>query len=982
MKMKSLKKLALVVLTVLMLFMSVSVLTAEDEETATESASTDAVSETVLEKGDETVLVEPEATEETLVYDDAFYAKIAEVYGEGALEYLHIAEGVVFIPDEAWMNYGSTKGAKNSTEALRASDERHKTARWDDFPGSGYFDNNTSVRYLPGIYLIGPTDAAWEERSKFEVSFCVQPASFQFGSGVSVAYESVSMANYSLLTTATKTKIARIVTQYVKNVGGNTYAALRTDSNNRSVNQKIGEALAVQSAIWRLVEQDSVAQSYVEHQNGFFRMNTNECDNWGDSAGCRVICETQNSLISYYYNTVANTDISGGISVASSYSGYVNQPIKIGTVNNPSNATVTLPSGLVFCDADGNTKSSVQWDGRYFYVKATIPLDGAQCTITVGDPSIHEPVYRANDSLQNVVTSGVLSEKATFKVTAIQMNLSVVKVPEETNFDYLNECPNNYSLAGAVYGVYNDQACTDQIGTLTTGEDGKTEVMNFTEEATYYVKEITASPGYSLDPQVYTAVIISGKDTVITSKEPPLNDPLRFKLIKQNAKDQSRAKYLEDAEFTLRYYDAQIDDVSDLEPKYEWVFHPIYNDDGEAEVRFDQEHYVSGDELILNEDNVFYLPLGTFTIEETKAPQTYLRDETIYVGHITQNGDTATTVINGGDYLTVENENLTQSEREAIRTVATFHDGSKHYPADGIVTVLDTVIYDYLIPGQEYTLVAKLVNKGTEEVVLECNDTFTPETESGKVVVTLGDMDITELENTAYVAYEYLFTKEQVEALEEEDKTLEKLEQVELQEESLTYHEDLEDEDQTVYVDELYSAAFILYKIGDNSRSNKLNGAFFEVNTRRIRRDGTVIEKDLGRYVTGGIFVEDENPFTLYVYSDEGMTQLVKTCESRKHAKFGTQSVTVLDLKDGIYYVTKDSEEKATEYHVSRGTIYLPEQEEDTEITFREVIAPAGYYLETKPFTMTVGHDYGLKTVENYRSNSMIIIPNTGYEGN
>ena len=954
--MKRIGKTLLIILTAFMFVMNVSAVFADDEGSA---------------------VTDPEEAEGTFVYDDDFYAKVVAVYGEEALEYMHIVEEAIFVPDAAWLNYGSEDGAKIMAEPVRA-DERFKTARWDDFPGTGYFDNNTSIRYFPGIYMVGPTDASYSEREKFEVSFCVQPRTATFGVGTSVPYSTVTMANYNMLSDATKLKIARICTQFVKNIGGNNSAVLRTASNNRSVNQKIGEALAVQSAIWRLVELDPVAQSYVEQQDGFFRMNTNDCDSWNDSAGCRVICETQNSLISYYYNTVANTDISGGINVASSYEGYVGEPIKIGTVNNPSNATVSLPDGLVFCDAEGNTKSSPQWEGRYFYVKATKPLNGAACTITVGDPSLPEPVYRASDTYQNVVTSGVLSEKASFKVTAIQMNLNVLKVPAETDFNYLDNCPNNYSLAGAVYGVYSDRQCTDLVGTLTTDAEGRTETMKFNSEGTYYVKEITASPGYDLDPTVYTAVIASGKDTVITSTEPPFNDPIKIVLIKQNASDKTRVKYLEDAEFTVRYYDTQEDDVSGLKAKYEWIFHPVYNDDGEAVVTLDGEHYVGGDELLLDETDTFYLPLGTFTIEETKAPQTYLRDENVYVGHIRrENGETVVT-ISGGEWLTVDNLSLTQTEKEAIRTVATFKDGSKRYPADGMVTVLDTVIYDYLISGQEYTLVAKLVNKESEEVVMSSSDTFTPETESGKVVVELGDMNLDNLENTAYVAYEYLFTKEQVEDLEG---SITEMESEELIENCLTYHEDLEDEDQTIYVDELYRAAFVLYKIGDSNRSIKLNGAYFDVKTRRVKRDGTVFEKDLGTFVTGGIHVEREEPFRLNIYTDPDMTALERSADSKYNANFRKQAVTILDLPEGTYYARVEGEETSAKYHVGKGLIYLDQQPEDTEITFTELVAPAGYYIDTKPFTMTVGHDYGIGEVENYRSNSMIIIPNTGYEG-
>ena len=83
--------------------------------------------------------------------------------------------------------------------------------------------------------------------------------------------------------------------------------------------------------------------------------------------------------------------------------------------------------------------------------------------------------------------------------------------------------------------------------------------------------------------------------------------------------------------------------------------------------------------------------------------------------------------------------------------------------------------------------------------------------------------------------------------------------------------------------------------------------------------------------------------------------------------------------------VAKDDIVDAKKYEVSKGTIVLFDQPEDTEVTFIELVAPAGYYIDRKPFIVNVGHDSELERVENYRSNSLIIItnriPDTGYDG-
>ena len=65
-----------------------------------------------------------------------------------------------------------------------------------------------------------------------------------------------------------------------------------------------------------------------------------------------------------------------------------------------------------------------------------------------------------------------------------------------------------YSLAGAVYGIYRDSACTDLITRVTTKADGSTDPveiqMGANTSMTVYVKEISAPSGYRVDTRTYT----------------------------------------------------------------------------------------------------------------------------------------------------------------------------------------------------------------------------------------------------------------------------------------------------------------------------------------------------------------------------------------------------------------------------------------------------------------------------------------------
>jgi hypothetical protein len=242
---------------------------------------------------------------------------------------------------------------------------------------------------------------------------------------------------------------------------------------------------------------------------------------------------------------------------------------------------------------------------------------------------------------------------------------------------------------------------------------------------------------------------------------------------------------------------------------------------------------------------------------------------------------------------------------------------------------------------------------------MEAEAQFIPEEESGQASVRFDGIDFDDKAGNEYVVYEYLYLSSDLENL-------------------ITYHEDINDEGQTVNIDELYRADFILYKIGDGNRSIKLNGAFFDVKTSRTKRDGRVVEKELGTFVTGGIHLEREEPFKVIVYEDEECTTPIKTYESRWDSRFKKDAVTILDLEEGTYYAKVEGEEEASVHQIAKGMIFLPMQEEDTEITFTEIAAPTGYVKDSKPFTMTVGHDYSVERVENYRSNYFPYVPVTG----
>lgn len=190
-------------------------------------------------------------------------------------------------------------------------------------------------------------------------------------------------------------------------------------------------------------------------------------------------------------------------------------------------------------------------------------------------------------------------------------------------------------LSGAVYEVHRKQDLSDApLMTLTTYPQGNVTAPNeipFDGANPYlYVKEVTAPKGFKLDPQVH---IVSPYDKTtwnIVSNEEPMNDPIAIKLTKKSAENVENPAPLEGAEFTVKYYAGQYTKETLPEtPTRTWVIKTIANNSGKYVTTLADEYKVSGDEFYLN--NGFpTLPLGTVTVEETKAPNGYtLKNKTL-----------------------------------------------------------------------------------------------------------------------------------------------------------------------------------------------------------------------------------------------------------------------------------------------------------------------------------------------------------------
>lgn len=188
-------------------------------------------------------------------------------------------------------------------------------------------------------------------------------------------------------------------------------------------------------------------------------------------------------------------------------------------------------------------------------------------------------------------------------------------------------------LSGAIYGVYSDAALTNEVGRITTDATGHGELNGITVQrnAVLYTKELVAPRGFGLDAQVYSHMFTANGETYsIQSTDVPLNDPLTITLNKISADGTVVANpaSLEGAEFTIKYYAGQytFNDLPTTTTRT-WVIQTKLVG-GRYFALMSDTYKVSGDPFYLDA-GIPTLPLGTITVEETKAPEGYTLDNKV-----------------------------------------------------------------------------------------------------------------------------------------------------------------------------------------------------------------------------------------------------------------------------------------------------------------------------------------------------------------
>ncbi len=332
-----------------------------------------------------------------------------------------------------------------------------------------------------------------------------------------------------------------------------------------------------------------------------------------------------------------------------------NKIVAVAELNKNGNIAKILYS---YSNNEWITKNYFELDAGDYVLKETkAPNNGKYYAIDDAEYSI----TITSDDCKQEKTLDVLNVSDTERV-----RLNLKKESANPDLTDNNSC---YDLDGALFAVFSNQKSaydyiadnskknnivryfiTDSKGNCKAiSADGNSwdystssELYKFTYSKSLYAVEIEAPNGFKKYNKAVNLTLTSetyGGYAVLSATivDEPMNDPVYILLHK---KDELTGQYtnMENAEFTVSYYKGYYyseDELSDKRPERQWVLKTdsrgyTYLDEAHrADSDFGEPFYLTSDE---NPNPA--IPLGTVTIQETKAPQGFKLNSELFIRQI------------------------------------------------------------------------------------------------------------------------------------------------------------------------------------------------------------------------------------------------------------------------------------------------------------------------------------------------------------
>lgn len=301
-----------------------------------------------------------------------------------------------------------------------------------------------------------------------------------------------------------------------------------------------------------------------------------------------------------------------------------------GTIITSNGTVTTIPAGTVLLNCvHEDINADFQYQPGYVSVVGT--TKDVYCYIV----GVHEISEYAGYVLMAILSPtdhaqcGVGEFKIPYELAQAELSLTKSSsCPEMTTGN------DAYSTEGITYGVYTSDACTTlakdvegQDAILRVRADGSANTLKLSP-GTYYVKEgsVPDGCGFLLDTVTIKPVTLkSGETATVSFTDVPLNDPAGVVINKAGPDGSVReGADLSGAQYTLRFYAGQYTKASlPNTPDASWVIETKRSEGGRYRAFLGDGYVVAGDGAKYGKDSVtgyYKIPLGTLTIEETKAP--------------------------------------------------------------------------------------------------------------------------------------------------------------------------------------------------------------------------------------------------------------------------------------------------------------------------------------------------------------------------
>lgn len=326
------------------------------------------------------------------------------------------------------------------------------------------------------------------------------------------------------------------------------------------------------------------------------------------------------------------------------------------TFNANSNETVQIPlqdnvtihiAGLSSTQTSG---MATIYGGQSFYLTtpATNPLNNYQSGNLTSSAKGKFCALAISDGNSASQTHGSWYQETadTLKYSVEWMGFGYIDLKKTSANPDMTNNSRLYSLEGAKYGIYEGDSLVQELTTDVNGYAKSSLLL----EGKYTVKEISASKGYDVDQTSHGVTVTRGQTTTTNVTEKPKNDPIGLEIVKNDAENKVMPQgdaTLEGAEFTIKYYDEYYTkDNLPSKATRTWVVatkEVTYSTGKKGYVaRLSNSNKVSGDDFYTDENGAITLPLGTISIEETKAPKGYFLKEAKLNVTDTATGTTAT----------------------------------------------------------------------------------------------------------------------------------------------------------------------------------------------------------------------------------------------------------------------------------------------------------------------------------------------------